>query len=143
MALVPKVKNPHELSEFRPISLLGCLYKIISKLLAARLKCALIPIISCNQSAFLPNRNILDGVTVINEVVDFPKRKKKKCLILKVDFEKAYDSINWDFLDYMMDRLGFCEKWRLWIGECVCSGKCSVLVNGSPTEEISIQKGLK
>jgi hypothetical protein len=60
-----------------------------------------------------------------------------------VDFEKAYDSVEWSFLDYMLRRFGFCEKWIDWIRACVFSGNMSVLVNGSPTEEINIQRGLK
>lgn len=63
-----------------------------------------------NQSAFIENRFILDRVVAINEVVDEAIRKKKKCLILKVDFEKAYDSVNWKFLDYMMIRMSFVKN---------------------------------
>lgn len=100
-------------------------------------------IISSNQTAFLANRNILDGIVVINEVVDYVQRSKERSCILKIAFEKAYDSVSWEFLDYMMRRVGFCEKWRRWIRMCTFSRSCSVLVNGSPTEEFSIQKGLK
>lgn len=101
-----KVINPQRISEFRPISLLGCVYKILAKVLAQRLRKLLEPIVSSNQSAFLPGRNILDGVVVINEVVNFAKKERKECLIFKVDFEKAYDTVNWGFLDYMMRRIG-------------------------------------
>lgn len=68
---------------------------------------------------------------------------KKKCLIFKVDFQKEYDSVNWNFLSYMMDRIGMDKKWKAWIKACVFKGDLSVIVNGSPTEEVSIQKGLK
>lgn len=71
------------------------------------------------------------------------KKSKKKSCILKIDFERAYDYVSWGFLDYMMRIVGLCEKWRRWIGVCIFSGKCSVLVNGSPTNEFSIQKRLK
>jgi hypothetical protein len=64
-------------------------------------------------------------------------------LIFKVDFEKAYDSVEWSFLDYMLGRFGFCSKWKDWIRACVFTGNMSILVNGSPTEEINIQRGLK
>lgn len=90
VALIPKISNPQVLSDFRPISPMDCLYKIISKLLANRLKKVMESLISCNQSTFIAKINILDGVVVINEVVDFVKKKKKECLFVKVDFEKAY-----------------------------------------------------
>ena len=100
-------------------------------------------IISPNQSAFLKGRYLVDGVLVVNELVDYAKKAKKDCLIFKVDFEKAYDSVEWGFLEYMMRRVGICEKWVGWMKACVFGGSMSILVNGSPTEEISIHRGLK
>jgi hypothetical protein len=100
-------------------------------------------IISPTQSAFIKGRNLVDGVLVVNEVVDWVKKSKKECLIFKVDFEKAYDSVDWGFLEYMLRRFGFEDKWIDWIRVCVFAGNLSVLVNGSPTEEINIQRGLK
>lgn len=94
--------------------------------------------IALNQSAFLPQRYILDGAVIINEAVDFARKVKKECIIVKVDFEKAYDAVNWNFLDYMMHRVGMSGKWRLWIKECVFGDNLSVLVNGSPTEGVKI-----
>ncbi|MCH95123.1 LINE-1 reverse transcriptase like, partial [Trifolium medium] len=67
----------------------------------------------------------------------------RSCLVLKVDFEKAYDSVDWGFLEYMLQRFGFGAKWIEWIKACVFSGNLSVLVNGTPTLEINIQRGLK
>jgi hypothetical protein len=80
---------------------------------------------------------------VVNEVVDFAKKSGKECIIFKVDFEKAYDSVEWSFLDYMLMRFGFGEKWRGWVKACISSGSMSVLVNGCATEEICIKRGLK
>lgn len=60
-----------------------------------------------------------------------------------MDFEKAYDSVELCFLEYMLGRLGFCAKWVRWMKGCVCGGSMSILVNGSPTEEINIKRGLK
>lgn len=79
---------------------------------------------------------------VVNKLVDFAKKSKRECLILKVNFEKAYDSVNWGFLEYMLNRVGFCAKWVRWMKVCVFGGTMSILVNGSPMEEINIQKGL-
>lgn len=100
-------------------------------------------IIAANQFAFMSNRYILDEVVIINEVIDYAKKFRKKCLVFKVDFEKAYNSMNWKFLEYMMGRFGMDDKWKNWIKECVFKSDLSVLVNGSPTEEVRIQKGLK
>lgn len=63
--------------------------------------------------------------------------------MFKDDFEKACDSISWRFLDYMMVRMGFSEKWRKWMAACVFLGSISVLVNGSPTTEFNMEKGLR
>lgn len=94
IALIPKNDHPQSLSEYRPISLIGSMYKIVAKLLANRLKSVLAKVISATQSAFLPDRQILDGVVVVNELVDLAKRRKDPCFLLKVDFEKAYDSVS-------------------------------------------------
>ena len=143
VALIPKISSPLELKDYRPISLLGSLHKLLAKVLARRLAGVLGSVISSSQSAFLKGRNLVDGVLVVNELVDYAKKVKKDCLIFKVDFEKAYDSVDWVFLEYMMVRVGMCEKWVAWMKACVFGGSMSILVNGSPTEEINIQRGLK
>jgi len=80
---------------------------------------------------------------VVHEVVDLAKKSKRECLILKVDFEKAYDSVDWGFLEYMMKRVSLNDKWVRWMKACVFGGNMSILVNGSPTEEICVRRGLK
>ena len=62
------------------------------------------------QSAFIKGRHMLHGILILNEVVEEAMRSKKPVMIFKVDFEKAYDSVSWSFLDYMLFRLGFCQK---------------------------------
>jgi hypothetical protein len=119
VALIPKVNSSFELGDFRPISLLGCLYKIIAKVLTARLARVMDRLVASTQLAFLKGRQLVDGVVVVNEVVDLVKRTSRSCIIFKVDFEKAYDSVDWSFLDYMLVRFGFCSKWRDWIRACV------------------------
>lgn len=143
LTLVPKCKNPQRLEEYRPISIIGSMYKLLAKVLAGRLKGVMRKVISETQNAFISGRNILDGVVVVNEVIDMAKRMKQQCLILKVDFQKAYDTVSWGYLDYMLRRMGFSEKWRGWMRECVSSNSISILVNGSPTEEFRAQKGIK
>ncbi|GKA14720.1 RNA-directed DNA polymerase, eukaryota [Tanacetum coccineum] len=69
--------------------------------------------------------------------------KNEQALMLKVDFQKAFDSVRWDYLDDILDKFGFGVKWRGWIQGCLLSFKASVLVNGSPTHEFSFHKGLR
>ncbi|GKU89448.1 hypothetical protein SLEP1_g3583 [Rubroshorea leprosula] len=143
VVLIPKTENPQRIEEYRPISLIGVMYKIIAKLLANRLRKVLTKVIGEQQMAFIGGRQLVDGVIIANEVIDEVKRKKKSCFIFKVDFEKAYDKVCWEFLDYMMMRLGFNETWRRWISECLKSSSVSVLINGSPTSQFSVSKGIR
>ncbi|KAJ9564334.1 hypothetical protein OSB04_000300 [Centaurea solstitialis] len=143
VSLIPKLGNPLGLNDFRPISLIGILYKLISKVLAERLKKVISKVISLEQSAFLKGRSILDGVLIANEVVEYLKKAKRKGAILKIDFEKAYDSVGWSFLLDALEHMGFGTKWRKWIKSCLHSSSISVLVNGSPTEEFTLESGLR
>jgi len=143
ITLIPKVDNPQCLDNYRPISLVSSFYKIITKVLANRLKVVLKRIIDFKQSTFLENRGILDNVLAANEAIDEARKESKPCIVFKVDFEKAYDSVNWDYLGYMLGRLGFSSKWIKWIKGCMVSSSVSVLVNESPTKEFIPEKGLR
>ncbi|XP_057440482.1 uncharacterized protein LOC130732451 [Lotus japonicus] len=129
---IPKVSSPQQLNEFCPISLIGCIYKVVAKLLAIRLQPVLAKVIDERQYAFIGGRNMLDSVMVVNEVVHEAKIRKRPTLIYKVVYDIAYDSVYWDFLEYMMRRMEFSEKWIGWIMGCLKSATVSVLVNGSP-----------
>jgi hypothetical protein len=143
MTLIPKKDNPSKLNDFRPISLVGCTYKILSKVLANRLKRVMHNIISGVQTAFIQGRQILDGVMIANEVIEEAKRLNKEVVFLKVDFEKAYDSVDWDFLEFVMRKMNFPLKWRKWIRESISTAMMSVLINGSPTKEFKMERGLR
>ncbi|KAK2413749.1 hypothetical protein QL285_036426 [Trifolium repens] len=95
IALIPKVDSPQRLNDFRPISLVGSLYKILDKLLANRLGMVINSVISEAQTTFVKDRQILHGILIANEVVDEARKAKKELLLFKVDFEKAYDSVDW------------------------------------------------
>ncbi|XP_024642310.1 uncharacterized protein [Medicago truncatula] len=111
IALIPKVDSPQKLNDFRLISLAGSLYKILAKLLANRLRGVISSVVSESQSAFVKNRQILDGILIANEAVDEACKFKKELMLFKVDFEKAHDSVDW--------------------------------VNGSPTDEFPLVRGLR
>ncbi|GKB55871.1 RNA-directed DNA polymerase, eukaryota [Tanacetum coccineum] len=112
-------------------------------ILASRLSLVISDLISDVQTAFLPNRQILDGPFIINEILARCKLKKRQAMIFKVDFAKAYDSVRWDYLDNVLISFGFGPKWRSWIRGSLSSGKASILVNGSPTTEFHLYRGLK
>ena len=80
---------------------------------------------------------------MVNEVIQWCKNKKAKLMVFKVDFEKAFDSISWDFLFQVMHFMGFNNTWIKWISRCLKSASSSILINGSPTHEFNIQRGLR
>ncbi|GKU92519.1 hypothetical protein SLEP1_g6233 [Rubroshorea leprosula] len=127
----------------RPISLIGILYKIIAKLLANRLRNVLPKVIGEQQMAFLKGRQLAEGVVIANEVIDEVKRKEMKSFLFKVDFEKAYDKVCWEFIEYMMLRMGFNATWRKWIQECLKLSLVSILINGNLTKQFPVNKGIR
>ncbi|GJS94120.1 RNA-directed DNA polymerase, eukaryota, reverse transcriptase zinc-binding domain protein [Tanacetum coccineum] len=129
--------------DYRPLSLIGSLYKIIAKILANRLSFVISGLISDVKSAFVSNRQILDGPFILNELISWCKHKKFKAMVFNVDFEKAFDSIWWDYLQDILKMFGFGDKWCGWINGCFNFAMGSVLVNGSPTSEFQFHKGLK
>ncbi|GKU89474.1 hypothetical protein SLEP1_g3606 [Rubroshorea leprosula] len=143
IVLIPKTKNPQAIEEFRPISLIGVTYKIIAKLLVNRLQKVLHKVIGEQQMAFIEGRQLVEGAVIANEIIDEVKRKKKKGFLFKVDFEKAYNKVCWEFIDYMMMRMGFCATWRKWIQECLKSSSVSILINGSSTNQFPVNKGIR
>ena len=92
--LLPKKGGVEDLGDFRPISLLGGLYKLLAKVLANRLKKVIGRVVSPDQNAFVTRRQVLDASLIANEVIDVWNKRGEKGLICKLDIEKAYDSIN-------------------------------------------------
>ncbi|XP_071708653.1 uncharacterized protein [Rutidosis leptorrhynchoides] len=140
VTLVPKRLDPIPLNDYRPISLIGSYYRIVAKLLLNRLRKVVPKLVGFEQSAFIKGRNILDGALIVNETLDYLKQKRIKSLIFKVDFEKAFDCLSWEFLMEVMDFMGFGVKWRKWILSCLKSASISILVNGSPANEFSLER---
>ncbi|GJY67009.1 RNA-directed DNA polymerase, eukaryota, reverse transcriptase zinc-binding domain protein [Tanacetum coccineum] len=131
-------ENSKFFHDYRPISLIGIHYKIVAKILTNRLSKLIDSIISHEQSAFISGRQILGGPLILSEVIDWYKKRKKNMTWCKVDFEKAFDSVSWRFLDHVMEKLGFSVNWRHWIKVGLISSRASILVNGSPTSEFSL-----
>ncbi|KAE8673674.1 AP-2 complex subunit alpha-2 [Hibiscus syriacus] len=143
ISLIPKKLNPESLEDNMPISLVGSLYKIISKVLSKRLVSCIKDLVSPYQFAFIPGRQLLDCAFLANEGIDYWRKQGRKGVVFKIDFRRVYDTVEWPILLKVMKAMGFGEKWVSWIEYCLSSASISVLVNGSPTEEFPMTKGLR
>ena len=139
ICLIPKTKNPQKITEYRRISLCNVIYKLISKVLANGLKKILNVVITEAQSAFVPGRLITNNVMVAFETMHSIAKKRKGKegpMTIKLDMSKAYNRVEWAYLESMMRKLGFNEKWISLIMMCVTMVSYSVLINGEPRGNI-------
>jgi len=132
--LIPKKADAQNIKDYRPISLIGCIYKLLSKVLARRLRSVIGSLVSENQNAFVRGRQIMDGVLIANELIDSRIKLGKPGVICKLDIKNAYDHVNWALLTYIMRRMGFGERWIAWVRHCFCTVSFAVLINGSPSQ---------
>ncbi|KAJ9561158.1 hypothetical protein OSB04_006318 [Centaurea solstitialis] len=131
IALVPKSQSPKNVAEFRPIACCNVLYKCISKLLVGRIKEFLGVLVDPNQSAFIPNRQISDNVLLAQELMrGYHRQRGTRRCAFKVDIQKAYDTVNWNFLEEILKRFGFHPCMICWIMKCVRSASFTIRVNG-------------
>ncbi|XP_035836501.1 uncharacterized protein LOC118484725 [Helianthus annuus] len=103
------------MGDYRPISLIGCINKVISKALANQIILVINKLISEEQTAFLANRSILDGPLILNALILWMRSNKKEGFIFKVDIEKAHDSLNWGFLETIMEQMKFPLVYTKWV----------------------------
>ena len=146
IALIRKGTEQWTMKDWRPISLFNVLYKLLSNVLANKLKVVLHKCISDNQSAFVPRRSNLDNAMVPIKVVHYMRLKtngKKGNVALKLDISKAYDRIDWLYLKEVMLKMGFCEQWVKWIMMCIETVDYSVLVNQNFVGPIIPGRGLR
>ncbi|XP_021774657.1 uncharacterized protein LOC110738567 [Chenopodium quinoa] len=145
LVFLPKVDHPELVSQFRPIGLCNVIYKCIAKCLARRLRWILPDIVSDFQNAFVPGRLMSDNCLMVHEILSFINASKARKLFyatLKLDMNKAYDRVEWDFLSQVLQVFGFPPYWVHLIMQCVSTVSYQVLVNGSPTEGFRPQRGL-
>jgi hypothetical protein len=146
IVLIPKVESPEFITQFRPISLCNVVYKVISKLIAKRLKRFLPDIIAPTHSAFIAGRLITDNVLVAYESYHAIKNKKVGkygiCAV-KLDMHKAYDRVEWTFLRQILLRLGFHPLWVGLIMACVSSVRYQVRLNNEFTDHFNPSRGLR
>ncbi|CAH1428815.1 unnamed protein product [Lactuca virosa] len=132
IALVPKVQTPGKVSDYRPIACCNVVYKCISKIIVNRIRDLLGILVSDNQSAFIPGRSILDNILLSQELVRgyHIKRGYARCA-LKVDIQKAYDTVNWKFLQTILVNFGFHSSMISWIMNCVSTSSFMININGN------------
>ena len=143
LVLIPKKGKAEDLKDFKPISLVGGLYKWLTKVLANRLKRVLAKVISTSQNAFVKGRQIMDAMLIANEAIDSILKSNRGAILCKLDIEKTYDRVDWSFLLAVLEKMGFGEKWRRWIRWCLSTVRFSVLVNGTPTGFFQSSRGLR
>ncbi|KAL0449351.1 UNVERIFIED_CONTAM: hypothetical protein Slati_1491500 [Sesamum latifolium] len=142
--LIPKVKTPTSWGEFRPISLCNTTNKILTKLLNDRLKPWLPLLISSNQSGFVPSRLIGDNILLAQDIIhSIGAHRDDWNVALKLDMAKAYDRIDWNFLQTMLARLGFLDLWLRLISHCTQHCWFSVMVNGDVCGFFQSTRGLR
>lgn len=146
VTLIPKVPVARYMNQLRPISLCNVLYKIGSEVLANRIKPILDAIISPFQCAFVLGQLISGNYLLAFEIAHFMKRRrsgKKGYCALKLDMSKAYDRVEWRFLEVVMRKLGICEVWVQQVIRCITMVSYSFLLNGSPRGSLRPRRGFR
>lgn len=145
ISLIPKKDNPFLVSHFRPISLCTVHYKCIAKIINQRLKVCLDSIISPFQASFVLGRQIQDNIIIRQEIMHIMKKTRRKLgfFAMKIDIEKAYGRIRWEFLKQVLIEAGMSSDFISLIMNCISTVSYNVLWNGNQSEFFSPQRGLR
>ncbi len=143
ITLIPKSGDRAKLGNWRPITLLGSIYKILAKALANRFRKELNDIIRPNQTGFVEGRNILDNVFMAQEGLNWAEESNQDLVFLLLDFEKAFDRIEWGFLFKALDRLGFSPTWVHWVTSLYRDATSAIKLNGIPGPDFKLERSVR
>jgi hypothetical protein len=141
--LLQKTADADVIQKYRPICLLQVLYKLITKVATLRVEPYMGKLISSCQTAFIKGRNIMDGVMSLHEILHEARRKKQQGVVLKLDFEKAYDKVDWDYLMKCIAQKGFCEEWCGKINSILRNGTLCVKINNTRGKDFGSHRGVR
>ena len=145
IALIPKVQGPETLGNYSPISLCNTVFKIITKIIVARLMPILGELISPFQTAFMPGRRGTDNVIIVQELIHTISKKSGRVgyMAIKIDLEKAYDKLEWSFIKDILGKANLPENLIQVIMSCVSTLSSSVLFNGGCLEDFCPSMGIR
>lgn len=143
LIMIPKTDLANRVDQFRPISVLNLIPKLISKILADRLRAFLPDLISPSQTAFVRGRQISENFIATREIMQHIASGTKPAVFVKIDFAKAFDSVNWDFLMRVLQARGFPAKWITWISSMLRTSSSCVVINGEKSDFFPHRQGLR